>query len=45
MKKMYQNPCTVLHQVETAILCASGGLTSKQATGSLQSISKGNGEW
>ncbi len=45
MKKTYQTPNTQVLQVETAILCASGGFTPTQASGSLQSISKGNGEW
>jgi hypothetical protein len=44
MKKRYQNPSTVMLKVETAILCASG-VSPKQASGSLQSISKGNGAW
>ena len=44
MKKKYQNPSTVMLKVETAILCASG-VSSKQASGSLQSIGKGNGAW
>jgi hypothetical protein len=44
MKKMYQQPYTDLLTVETAILCASGGV-SNFSNGSLQNIGKGSGEW
>ncbi|MBO5014013.1 MAG: hypothetical protein J6C57_08225, partial [Paludibacteraceae bacterium] len=44
MKKMYQSPCSVLCNIVTSILCASG-VANTSANGSLQSIGKGNGEW
>ena len=44
MKKKYQQPSTVLYQVETSILCASGA-AKISAKGSLQSIGRGNSEW
>ena len=43
MKKKYQQPSTVLYQVETSILCASG--TPKSVSGLLQPIVKGNNGW
>jgi hypothetical protein len=44
MKKMYQTPITVMLEVETAILCASG-VAPKQATGYLPTIGKSNDVW
>lgn len=44
MKKMYQTPITVMLEVETAILCASG-VAPKQATGYLPTIDKGYDVW
>ena len=45
MKKQYQQPSTILHKVETTILCASGGGASGSSNGSLQDIGKTNGVW
>ena len=46
MKKNYQTPNTQVLQVETAILCASGGGPSYiSPKGTLESIGKSNGTW
>ena len=42
MKKSYQSPSTSVLTVETGILCASGGGSSK---GGLESMGKGSGSW
>ncbi len=45
MKKTYQTPNTQVLQVETAILCASGGPDYISPKGTLESINKSNGTW
>ena len=45
MKKIYQSPVTTRIEVETSILCASGGAQYISPKGTLNSIGKTNGAW